>query len=74
MPLIEKCYLDYFGFPVRHQDKPWVPHICCSTCVRLLLGWSKQESRHLAFGIPMIWTEPKDHVSDCNFFLFKQKA
>ncbi|XP_050322654.1 uncharacterized protein LOC126754589 isoform X2 [Bactrocera neohumeralis] len=59
--LIEQYYLDYFGFSVRNQDKSWVPHKCCVTCERLLLGWAKQESRHLSFAIPMIWTEPKDH-------------
>jgi len=39
--LIEQCYLDYFGFSVSH--KSWAPHICCVTCMRLLLGWAKQE-------------------------------
>lgn len=73
-PLIEKCYLDYFGFPVRHQDKSWVPHICCVTCVRLLLGWAKQEPRHLPSGIPMIWAEPKDHVNNCYFCLIQTKG
>lgn len=72
--LIEQCYLDYFGFPVMNQDKSWVPHKCCVTCVRLLLGWAKQEPRHLSFAIPMIWTEQKDHVSDCYFCLTQTKG
>ena len=67
-PLVSKCYLEYFGFPVRHQDKSWAPHICCLTCVRLLLGWAKG-SRHMPFAVPMIWSEPKDHISDCYFCL-----
>jgi hypothetical protein len=53
---------------VRHQDKSWAPHICCVTCVRLLLGWAKG-SRHMPFAVPMIRTEPTGHVSDCYFCL-----
>lgn len=30
--------------------------------MRLLLGWSNQEPRH---AMPMIWTEPNHHESDC---------
>ena len=36
------------------------------TYVRLL-GWAKQEPRHMSLAIPMIWTKRKDHVSDCHF-------
>lgn len=64
--LILKCYREYFGFSVAHQDKAWAPHICCCTCVKNLTDWYKG-LRHMPFAIPMIWTEPKDHVSDCYF-------
>lgn len=36
--------------------------------VRLLTGWKKGTHR-MPFAIPMIWREPKDHLSDCYFCL-----
>lgn len=71
--LICKCYRDYFGFSVGQQDKAWAPHICCITCVKNLTDWAKG-SRHMSFAIPMIWSEPRDHVSDCYFCLTKIKG
>ena len=65
-PLIKKCYEHYFGCKVGDQDKDWAPHVCCVTCVKLLTGWVKG-SRHMPFAVPMIWREPKDHISDCYF-------
>lgn len=67
-PLIKKYYELYFGCKVGDQDKSWAPHICCVSCVSLLTAWSKG-SRQMKFGIPMIWREPRDHVSDCYFCL-----
>ena len=67
-PLIKKCYEYYFGYKVGDQDKNWAPHFCCVTCVRLLAAWAKG-SRCMPFAIPMSWTEPTDHVSDCYFCL-----
>ncbi|GBP84995.1 hypothetical protein EVAR_64324_1 [Eumeta japonica] len=65
-PLVQNYYLNYFGFPVRNLDKTWTPSICCAQCVTLLTSWAKG-SRHMPFAVPMIWAEPKDHVSDCYF-------
>ncbi|GBP60811.1 hypothetical protein EVAR_85072_1 [Eumeta japonica] len=65
-PLVQNCYLNYFGFPVRNLDKTWTPSICYAQCVTLLTSWAKG-SRHMPFAVPMIWAEPKDHVSDCYF-------
>ena len=48
------------------QDKLWAPHIVCKSCVELLRSWTKN-GRHLKFGIPMVWRERKDHVTDCYF-------
>lgn len=67
-PLIKKCYKLYFGCKVVDEDKLWVPHFVCVTCVRLLAGWSKG-SRHMNFAVPMIWQEPKVHSTDCYFCL-----
>lgn len=41
--------------------------------MKLLLGWAKQEPRHMS-AVSIIWTKPKDHVSDCYFCLTQPKA
>ena len=66
IPVVKKCYKLYFGCKNGDQGKKWVPHICCSTCVKRLTGWAKG-SRHMNFAIPMVWREPQDHLSDCYF-------
>ena len=63
---VKQSYLAYFGVRLGDQDKSWAPHIACKTCVELLRSWTKGR-RHLKFGIPMVWREPKDHVTDCYF-------
>ena len=69
--LVEEAYALYFGCKVGDQDKSWAPHLCCSRCARYLRGWLKGTHRSMPFSIPMIWREPKDHVSDCYFCLTK---
>ncbi|KAJ8722855.1 hypothetical protein PYW07_006250 [Mythimna separata] len=66
--LVLECYHQCFGFSVAHQDKFWAPHVCCITCVKNLTDW-KKGARAMPFAVPMIWTEPRDHVSDCYFCL-----
>ena len=46
------------------EDKGWVPHICCITCVMLLTGWVNG-LRQILFTVPIVWREPKDHSSKC---------
>lgn len=29
---------EHFGIAIRHQDKPWAPHVVCTTCYTHL--WS----------------------------------
>jgi len=45
----------YFNIKLRHQDKAWVPHEVCTSCVEILWSWSHEKDKHLPFGIPMIW-------------------
>jgi len=60
-PLIKKCDEHYFDYKVGDQDKSWAPQfLLCDMC---------QGSRSMPFTIPMVWTEPTDHVSDCYFCL-----
>ena len=35
--LAKKTYEEYFGVRLRHQDKPFAPHISCKMCVKNLL-------------------------------------
>lgn len=64
---VKKMYLAYFGFKLGDQDKSFAPHICCKTCVEGLRRWSTKKQKSLPFGIPMIWREGTDHITDCYF-------
>ena len=78
---VKKGYLAYFGVRLGDKDKLWAPHIVCKSCVKLLRSWTKG-GRQLKFGIPMVWRERKDHVTDCyycmnnrrGFNMYKQKT
>ena len=71
---IKKIYLVYFGVPLGDQDKSWVPHQVCTTCVETLRSWSQGKNAKLKFGVPMVWREPKNHVDDCYFCLVNVKG
>ena len=62
-------YLQYFGFALVNEDKPWTPSLICSNCRLILNKWSSGEETYFSFGIPMIWSEALDH-SDCYFCAF----
>ncbi|KAL7630757.1 UNVERIFIED_CONTAM: hypothetical protein RMT77_019028 [Armadillidium vulgare] len=64
-PMLRKAYELYFEIKIKNQDKPWAPHICCSTCAISLNGWLRGEKQKMRFAVPMIWKEPKDHSKDC---------
>ena len=57
----------YFGMKLGDQDKAWAPHMVCKSCTECLRQWSKGKKTSLKFGIPMLWREPRNHVSDCYF-------
>lgn len=71
---VKKCYRAYFGMQLGDQDKPFAPHICCKTCVEDLRRWSKGKKKKLPFGVPMVWREGKDHVTDCYFCMTNLKG
>lgn len=73
-PLVKKTYEEYFGVRLRHQDKPFAPHMCCRTCVKNLLDWRNKKREKMAFGKPMVWREMKDHSGDCYFCLTDLKG
>lgn len=64
---IKRSYLAYFQVTLGDQDKDWAPHIVCKKCTEYLRGWSKGQKTALKFGIPMVWREPTNHVTDCYF-------
>ncbi|KAI6650057.1 hypothetical protein LOD99_6272 [Oopsacas minuta] len=65
--VVKKAYLGYFGMRLGDQDKTWAPHTVCRSCVENLRQWTKGIRKSLSFGIPMIWREPQNHISDCYF-------
>ena len=64
---VKSCYHAYFGIRFGDQDKSFAPHTCCKTCVETLRRWSKGKMKSLPFGVPMVWREGTDHVTDCYF-------
>lgn len=57
-------YKEYFKIEISNQEKCFVPHVICYTCVRFLNKWAKGEG-HFSFGRPMIWRDPVNHETNC---------
>ena len=68
---MEQTYFAYFKGKYGDQDKPSVPHKVCKQYVESLQIITKGTREKLAFGIPMVWREQKDHCTDCYFSLVK---
>ena len=64
---VKHAYHSYFGIKLGDQDKAWVPHMVCKSCTEYLCQWTKGKKSCLKFGIPMVWREPTNHVTDCYF-------
>jgi hypothetical protein len=64
---VKRIYELYFGYPLGDQDKPWAPHVICTTCSCGLHDWVNKRRTSMPFAIPMIWREQHDHYSDCYF-------
>ncbi|KAI6653894.1 hypothetical protein LOD99_3070 [Oopsacas minuta] len=64
---VKKAYLEYFGVILGDQDKTWAPHTVFRSSVENLRQWTKGIRKSLSYGIPMIWREPQNHISDCYF-------
>lgn len=59
-------YFETFGYPIRNQDKQWVPHNICTYCHRTMYNDYISPFR---FVNPMRWMEPQNHIDDCYFCL-----
>lgn len=66
-PLIKYAYANYFGCKIGDQNKNWVPHIYCITCVVLLRCWLNGENRCIPITVPTVWRVRVDHETDCYF-------
>lgn len=66
---IKHLYRLYFGCPLGDQDKPWAPHVICTSCSSGLRDWANKRKKCMSFAIPMIWREPRNHDDDCYFCL-----
>ena len=62
-----KTYRDYFGVKLRNQDKQFASYVCCKTYVENLRDWRNGKRKSMPFTIPMVWSEGKDHITDCYF-------
>jgi len=69
---IKNHYKNYFDIPISNQDKSWVPHVACGSCVAALKRWNNATSTitPMPFKTPMIWREASSH-DDCYFCLTK---
>ena len=63
---ITRAYYAYFGIKLADQDKAWAPPMVCKACTKTLHGWTNGKSS-LNFGIPMVWRELTNYVTDCYF-------
>ncbi len=64
---VRQLYLAYFGMKLGDQDKSWAPHKVYVQCLHDLSLWLKGKKTALRFGIPMTWSETKNHSDDCYF-------
>ena len=49
------------------------PHYV-SQLEEMLRDWTKGKRKGLLFGVPMVWREPKEHLTDCYFCLVNTKG
>ena len=70
---VKRAYYCYFNVKIGHQDKPWAPHKVCHSCEENLRQWTKGTNK-IKFAIPMVWREPRDHITDCYFCLTDVKG
>ena len=68
---IKLAHAHYFGYKVGDEAKEWAPHIYCNRCRTSLLFWFDRKRKQMPFGVPMIWREQRDHVSDYYFCMTK---
>ena len=68
---LKHAYKLYFGIKLGDLDKSWAPHVSCSSCYTALTQWMNGKKKKMAFCVPMVWREQKDHFTDCYFCMTK---
>ena len=71
---VKHTYKAYFQILLGDQDKKWSSHIVCHNCEEMLRGWTQGKRKGLPFGVPMVWWEPRDHVTNCYFCMVNTKG
>ncbi|GBN10990.1 hypothetical protein AVEN_13653-1 [Araneus ventricosus] len=66
-PLLKTAYHFYFDCQIGNQVKDWAPKLCCTTCYSSLAKWLKGTRKSMPFAVPMVWREPRCHLTDCYF-------
>lgn len=64
---VRETYFEYFKINICHQEKSWVPHKICKSCLESLRGWKMGKQKYIHFASPMIWRELTNHSEDCYF-------
>ena len=64
---VKRAYKAYFEVHLGDQDQQWAPHVVCHNCEEMLRNCAKGKCKGLPFGVPMVWREPTNHVTDCYF-------
>lgn len=64
---VKQLFYEYFKFKITDQDKPYAPHVVCSSCVSTLQNWKKSKGKtQFKFAVPTYWMQVNDH-SQCYF-------
>ena len=58
----------------RGPGKAIRSHIYCKTCIENLRDRRNNKRKSMPFGVPMVWRERKDHVTDCYFCIANLKG
>ena len=64
---VKRAYKTYFQISLSDQNKKWSSHIVDLNCEDMLRDWTAGKRKGLPFGVPMVWREPRGHVTDCYF-------
>ena len=66
---VKIAYKFYFNIQLGDQHKKWTPHAVCHICEGSFQDWTIGKIKNLPFGVPMVWGEPLNHITDYYFCL-----
>ena len=74
---VKEGYHVYFKVKLGDQYKSFAPHISretLKTCLESLRDWRNKKRKSIPFGVPMVWREGKDHVTNSYFCMTNLKG